>query len=175
MHAVSVRAQILARRTCDRLNDHGNYETWTETVDRAIQNRAWLWARATRCRNPEDVFGHPAHDAVYDTDRTVDRDARQELGELRQLMLDRAVLLAGRTPWLGGTPTARKRESSQFNCAFLEIEIVFDAVDAFWYLLQGTGVGFKPVAASQHGSSAHVPQLKIVPSAVETTEAEGPR
>ena len=140
---MSTRAKVLARRTYSRLKEDGTYESWEETIDRAIRHQAWLWARARRHPNPEDVFGGLFDDVISDAGRVLPREACEELGELQGLMRHRAALLAGRTLWLGGTETARRRESSQFNCAFLEIETVFDLVDAFWLLLQGCGVGFK--------------------------------
>ena len=97
MQPMSIRAQILARRTYHRLKDDGGYETWIETIDRVIRHQAWLWAGAIRCRNPEDVFDRPVDDRLSDAGRILDHHACQELGELRQLMLVRAALLADRT------------------------------------------------------------------------------
>ena len=37
------------------------------------------------------------------------------------------------------------------NCAFLEVRTIHDLVDAFWLLLQGCGVGFKPNAGALSG------------------------
>jgi adenosylcobalamin-dependent ribonucleoside-triphosphate reductase len=37
------------------------------------------------------------------------------------------------------------------NCSFLEVRTVHDLVDAFWLLLQGCGVGFKPIAGTLSG------------------------
>ena len=161
---MSVRAEILARRTYNRPKTDGTYETWSETIDRVVRHQAWLWARTVRSRYPEDVFDRPSGDPISDVGRVLGRDACEELDELRELMLDRAALLSGRTLWLGGTATARRRESSQFNCAFLEIETVYDAVDAFWLLLQGAGVGFKPVPGSLHGFCTYIPELKVISS-----------
>ena len=164
---MSVRAAVLARRTYNRPKDDGTYETWSETIDRVIRHQAWLWARARRHPTPMDVFNTSTGGSVDDARRVLPEDACRELAELRTLMLDRAALVAGRTLWLGGTDTARRRESSQFNCAFLEIETVFDFVDAFWLLLQGCGVGFKPVPGCLHGFATYIPRLTIVASARE--------
>ncbi len=175
---MSTRAAILARRTYSRLKDDGTYESWSETIDRTIRHQAWLWARARgqiqgNATNAETVFQDPTLDAVGDAGRILDDGACAELRELRSLMLDRAALLAGRTLWLGGTPTARRRESSQFNCAFLEVETVFDAVDAFWLLLQGCGVGYKPVPGCLFGFTTYVPKLTVIPSTRSTGPSEG--
>ena len=118
------------------------------------------------------MFHDPSDDAVADARRVLDDDACEELRELRGLMLDRAALLAGRTLWLGGTRTARRRESSQFNCAFLEVETVFDAVDAFWLLLQGCGVGYKPEPGCLFGFTTYIPKLTVIPSTRSSTGAE---
>lgn len=174
---MSTRAAILARRTYSRPKDDGTYESWSETIDRTIRHQAWLWARArshghTDAGEAEVVFHDPSPDPIADAGRVLDGEACEELRELRSLMFDRAALLAGRTLWLGGTETARRRESSQFNCAFLEVETVFDAVDAFWLLLQGCGVGFKPVPGCLFGFTTYIPELTVVPSTRHTTGVE---
>lgn len=115
----SVRSQLVARRTYNRpKNAVGTeFETWAETIDRVIGHQRWLWERAA---------GHELID-----------EQETELEELRQLMLERKSLVAGRTLWLGGTEVAKKRESSQFNCSFLRANTVHDVVSGFWLLLQG--------------------------------------
>ena len=95
----SVRAQVITRRTYNRPLNEG-YETWEQTVARVIEHQRWLWTRA----NPGGL--EP-------------KRAEYELEELRSLMLQRKVMLSGRTLWLGGTDIAKKREASQFNCAHL--------------------------------------------------------
>jgi ribonucleoside-triphosphate reductase len=87
-----------------------------------------------------------------------------ELNELRQLLLDRKVAVAGRTLWLGGTDVSRRREASMFNCSFTNVETVWDAVDVFWLLLQGCGVGFRPISGSLTGFRHVIPELKIIRS-----------
>lgn len=133
MHEPSTRARVVTRRTYNRpKDDEGTiFETWEQTVDRVIDHQQWLWERAKgdRLTNSEHA----------------------ELGELRQLMLDRKVSVSGRTLWLGGTDIAKTREASQFNCSFGRIETVHDVVDAFWLLLQGCGVGFEPVVGTLNG------------------------
>jgi len=129
----SFRAQLVTRRTYNRpLDPEGfSFETWEQTIDRVIRHQRWLWERAKGAG--------------------LDIPEISELEGLRRLLLDRKVGMAGRTLWLGGTEIARTREASQFNCAFTFIEDVYDVVDGFWLLLQGCGVGFKPVPGVLNG------------------------
>src|SRR5690606_23984267 len=41
---------------------------------------------------------------------------------------------------------------------------VYDVVDAYHLLLQGCGVGFRPVPGTLNGFSQVIPELRIVPS-----------
>jgi ribonucleoside-triphosphate reductase len=121
-----------------------NFETWQETVARVIDHQEWLWLRAK---------GDELNDHEY-----------AELYDLEQLMLDRKVLTSGRTLWLGGTDVAKTREASQFNCSFTCVETVYDVVDVLWLLLQGCGVGFKPVVGTLNGFSKPIKNIKTVRS-----------
>lgn len=134
----STRAQVVMRRTYNRpLNDEGSvFESWAQTIDRVISHQEWLWTRTA---------GRP-----------LKATERAELRELRQLMIDRKVLVSGRTLWLGGTEVSKTREASQFNCSFLRVETVHDMVDAQWLLLQGCGVGFEPVVGTLNGFAKEV-------------------
>jgi ribonucleoside-triphosphate reductase len=147
----SLRAQLITRRTYNRPKDDSGkvFETWQETVDRVIAHQAWLWERA----------------GTYHT------GIKDELNELRQLMLERKVLMSGRTLWLGGTDVAKKREASQFNCSFTNVETVQDCVDILWLLLQGCGVGFSPVVGQLTGFRKPIGQLEVLRS--ERTEKGG--
>ncbi len=142
----SVRAQIVPRRTYNRpLNAEGTlFETWEQTVDRVIGHQRWLWERALG--------------------RELDAEELMELAELRNLMVQRKVSVSGRTLWLGGTDIAKTREASQFNCAFLHIETVYDVVDALWLLLQGCGVGFRPIIGTLTGFMQRIPQIEVIRS-----------
>jgi ribonucleoside-triphosphate reductase len=144
--AVSTRAQVITRRTYNRpVSDDGKqFETWQETVARVIDHQQWLWERAV---------GRELNDVEYG-----------ELYDLEQLMLDRKVSMSGRTLWLGGTTVAKNREASQFNCSFTEVETVYDVVDVLWLLLQGCGVGFKPVVGTLNGFSKPIKNIKVVRS-----------
>lgn len=138
----SLRAQVITRRTYNRPLEEGGFETWEQTVDRVIGHQMWLWQRA-EC----------APVAL-----------ESELAELRTLMLERKVLTSGRTLWLGGTSVAKKREASQFNCSFTNIETVMDCVDALWLLLQGCGVGFRPVVGQLTGYSKRITDFEVIRS-----------
>jgi ribonucleoside-triphosphate reductase (formate) len=143
----SVRSQVVTRRTYNRpLNADGTeFESWAETVDRVIGHQEWLWKRA------QD-----------DTPLTFMQ--LMELEEFRRLMLDRKVLPAGRTLWLGGTEVARRREASMFNCSFTHVESVMDVVDCLWLLLQGCGVGFKPIVGQLTGFGNPIPEVEVIRS-----------
>jgi ribonucleoside-triphosphate reductase len=146
MAAVSTRAQVITRRTYNRptSDDGKQFETWQETVARVIDHQEWLWQRAA---------GRELTDVEYG-----------ELYDLEQLMLDRKVAMSGRTLWLGGTDVAKTREASQFNCSFTHVETVYDVVDCLWLLLQGCGVGFKPIVGTLNGFSKPIKNIRVVRS-----------
>ena len=139
---VSTRANIITRRTYNRpLNEEGTrFESWDETVERVINHQSWLWRRALKV---EDL----------------NEEQKLELEELRDLMLERKMSMAGRTLWLGGTDVGMKREASMFNCSFLRIQTVYDCVDALWLLLNGCGVGFSPSIGTLNGFSCVIPNI----------------
>jgi ribonucleoside-triphosphate reductase len=86
-------------------------------------------------------------------------------------MIERKVSMSGRTLWLGGTQIAKNREASQFNCSFTEVETVYDVVDVLWLLLQGCGVGFKPIVGTLNGFSKPIQNIEVVRS--QRTEKGG--
>lgn len=145
---MSFRSELLYRRTYSRpLDDEGLiFETWEQTIDRVIGHQRWLWDRA----NP---LYYEVSVAQYN-----------ELEELRQLMLDRKMLVSGRTLWLGGTEVAKRREASQFNCSFTNAETVYDIVDILWLLLQGCGVGFRPVVGQLTGFQQPIKDIEVIRS-----------
>lgn len=162
---VSTRAQVITRRTYNRpLNAEGTeFETWEETVERVIRHQRFLWERAKTAKILEEM---PLHDISSNLEEWVSLTDKeeQELDQLRLLLLDRKVAVAGRTLWLGGTEIARRREASMFNCSFTNVETVYDAVDVFWLLLQGCGTGFRPVSGTLTGFRNYIPELEIVRS-----------
>lgn len=146
----SLRSKVITRRTYNRpLDDSGEtFESWEQTVDRVIKHQRWLWNRA----------------ALDDTSDALVYTMTDELEELRQLMLERKVLMSGRTLWLGGTDVAKKREASQFNCSFTHVETVQDVVDVLWLLLQGCGVGFRPIVGQLTGFRKPLQSIKVIRS-----------
>ena len=146
MNTPSTRAQVITRRTYNRptSDDGKEFETWSETVARVIDHQQWLWERAV---------GRDLNDVEY-----------AELYDLEHLMLDRKVLMSGRTLWLGGTNVAKTREASQFNCSFTHVETIYDVVDVLWLLLQGCGVGFKPIVGTLNGFSKPIKNIYVVRS-----------
>jgi adenosylcobalamin-dependent ribonucleoside-triphosphate reductase len=142
----SLRSQLLMRRTYNRpLNDAGTvFETFEQTVDRVIGHQQWLWERA----KGDELFPWEL----------------AELEDLRTMMLERKVLMSGRTLWLGGTEVAKRREASQFNCSFTSVETVYDVVDVLWLLMQGCGVGFRPIVGQLTGFQKPIEELEIIRS-----------
>lgn len=151
----SLRSQLLLRRTYNRpLDDAGTkFETFEQTVDRVINHQRWLWDRA-------DNHGATSY------------EKGAELDELRQLMLERKVLMSGRTLWLGGTDVAKRREASQFNCSFTHVETVYDVVDVLWLLMQGCGVGFRPIVGQLTGFQKPIKELEIIRSTRTAKDGE---
>lgn len=143
---VSFRAQMVTRRTYNRpKNEEGTeFETWTETVDRVIGHQEWLWTEQVK--------------------RPLTPSELDELFELSNLLMQRKSLLAGRTLWLGGTDIAKTRAASQFNCAYTNVETIYDVVDVLWLLLQGCGVGFRPIVGSLTGFTARIDDVEIIRS-----------
>jgi ribonucleoside-triphosphate reductase len=165
MTTPSTRAQVITRRTYNRpLNSEGTvFETWKETVERVANHQRFLWERAKTHNLLPDV---PLHDVVRESKDWVSLDSKEELElqELKTLLYERKIAVAGRTLWLGGTDIARRREASMFNCSFTNVETVYDMVDAFWLLLQGCGVGFRPISGSLTGFRKYIPELEIIRS-----------
>ncbi len=142
----SIRAQIIERRTYLRpTNKEGTeFETPRQAWRRVINHQKWLWVRA----KGEDL----------------NTDELAELEELYGLFLSHKVTVSGRTRWLGGTEVAKRREASQFNCAFTTVQTVHDVVDTIWLLLQGCGVGFRGAVGVLNGFVAPIDELVIIRS-----------
>ena len=142
----SLRSQLITRRTYNRpLDEKGVvFETWEQTVDRVIGHQEWLWNRSSGTE--------------------LNSNKHSELEELRNLMLERKVLMSGRTLWLGGTEVAKRREASQFNCSFTHVETVYDVVDVLWLLMQGCGVGFRPIIGQLTGFQKPIKDIEVIRS-----------
>lgn len=140
------RANATALRTYHRPVKEGEnlLESWEQVVDRVVSHQRWLWER---------VLHRELHEREI-----------HELEEVRQLILTRRIAAAGRTLWLGGTELSRTRESCMFNCAFTHVETVYDVVDTLWLLLQGCGVGFKPVTGMLNGFRRPLTEIVVIRS-----------
>ena len=138
------RSEVVVRRTYSRPKDEDetSFESWEEIVDRVIGHQRWLWERAQG-----DSLGISQ---IF------------ELQRLKKIMLEKKASCSGRTLWLGGTDVAKRREASQFNCSFTEVETVYDVVDVLWLLLQGCGVGFKPVIGTLNGFFSPIKDIEVV-------------
>lgn len=154
-----MRAAIVEARTYLRpLNPEGTmFETVEQAADRIIGHQRWLWERAKGGM----IFTGSGEKKVWEL-VPLNASEEAELQELRQLFLDRKITVSGRTRWLGGTEIARTRESSNFNCSFIEIRTVHDVVDALWLLLQGCGVGFKPVPGVLNGFKRPIHDVQVI-------------
>ncbi len=141
------RAMATALRTYHRPLKEGStlLESWEQVVERVINHQRWLWERAL-------------------SGRLLNEREEHELEELRVLLLNRAITPAGRTLWLGGTSLSRKRESCMFNCSFTHVETVYDVVDILWLLLQGCGVGFKPITGTLNGFRCPLKEITVIRS-----------
>jgi ribonucleoside-triphosphate reductase (formate) len=147
MSQPSLRAQLITRRTYNRpLDESGKtFETWEQTVERVVSHQSWLWERALN-------------------GKAMTYEMHNELSEMRKLMLERKISMSGRTLWLGGTSVAQSREASQFNCSFTHVETVQDVVDVLWLLLQGCGVGFRPIVGQLTGFRKPISNIEIINS-----------
>lgn len=154
LYQPSARAQVLTRSRYNRPLDEQEtvFETWDQSLDRVIGHQRWMWSRA----QGDDL----------------DPWQEEELAELRTIMFNRQALVAGRTLWLGGTELVTRREASMFNCSFLEVRTVHDIVDAFWLLLQGCGVGFKPSSGVLSGFVRKM-EIEIVRSTKAVADGKG--
>ncbi len=142
----SARAMITERRTYLRpLDEDGlRFETPAQMLDRVISHQRWLW---------ENQIG-----------RKLNWREEDELLELRLLMEASKVSMSGRVKWMGGTELVKERASAAFNCSFTNVLTPADLVDVFWLLLQGCGVGFKPIPGLLTGFSTNLKTVEIVPS-----------
>jgi len=143
---LKTRGEVVVRRTYSRpLNEEGTImETWEDVIARVKGHQKWLWERAKGTE--------------------LNSDELEELDRLEELMLQKKVLSSGRTLWLGGTDISKTRESSQFNCSFTNVETLYDVVDVLWLLLQGCGVGFKPVVGTLNGFMKPIPEIEVIRS-----------
>ena len=141
---MKTRSDVVVRRTYARpINeDETEFESWEDICTRVEGHQRWLWERAKGAK--------------------LSNKDKLELKEFKQLMVDRKVSVSGRTLWLGGTKVAQNREASQFNCSFTEVETVYDVVDVLWLLMQGCGVGFKPIVGTLNGFFKPIKDVNVI-------------
>jgi ribonucleoside-triphosphate reductase (formate) len=146
MSELTPRALATSYRTYHRPKEDGGVllESWEDVVARVIDHQRWLWERALK--------------------RTLNAQEESELTELQKMIILRKMCPAGRTLWLGGTELSRKRESCMFNCSYTHVETVYDVVDVLWLLLQGCGVGFKPITGTLNGFRIPLNHIHVVRS-----------
>lgn len=146
MSKPTARAMATALRTYHRPVKEGEptLESWDQVVERVISHQQWLWERA---------LGRSLNDREY-----------HELEECRALIYERKMMPAGRTLWLGGTELSRRRESCMFNCSYTHVETVYDLVDVLWLLLQGCGVGFRPITGTLNGFRRPLQEIQVIRS-----------
>jgi len=139
----SFRAQLVFKRSYCRpyLND---FEKKKDVVLRVLRHQKWLWERALG--------------------KELNNSQIIELVEMGKLIMEGKAGVSGRTLWLGGTDLSKLIEATQFNCAFTQLNTVYDAVDLFWLLLQGCGVGFKPEVGTLTGFKRHINEIEVVRS-----------
>ncbi len=142
----TARAMATALRTYHRPIKEGDslLESWEQVVDRVVGHQRWLWERALG--------------------RALNEREESELDDLQRMIYGRYIAPAGRTLWLGGTELSRTRESCMFNCSFTHIETVYDVVDCLWLLLQGCGVGFRPITGTLNGFRRPLQEIKVIRS-----------
>lgn len=141
----STRSKLVVQRTYARpLNEEETkFESWTDICKRVVyKHQRWLWERQ---------LGRDLNQSEY-----------EELDEFYKLMVERKVSTSGRTLWLGGTEVSKRRESSQFNCSFTNVETVYDIVDVLWLLMQGCGVGFRPVVGTLTGFMHKIEEVQVI-------------
>lgn len=140
------RAMATSLRTYHRPVREGDtlLESWDQVVERVVGHQRWLWERALN--------------------RSLNEREENELTELRMLIAGRYIAPAGRTLWLGGTELSRMRESSMFNCSYTHVETVYDVVDVLWLLLQGCGVGFRPITGMLNGFRRPLQEIQVIRS-----------
>lgn len=164
----STRARILERRTYLRpKNEDGtDFETSGEMLDRVIGHQRWLWERAKGALVREVADTRP-DDATSRSHAPVPLTEAEEgeLAELRALLALKLVSVSGRVKWMGGTDLVKARASGAFNCSFTTVNTPADLVDVFWLLLQGCGVGFKPITGLLTGFAPTLSRITVIGSA----------
>lgn len=159
----SPRAQFVEHRTYLRPVVEGGdvLETPAQALDRQIGHQRYLWEEAKAKRYKHHLAGidelSPMEQAEiehnYAQMSKLSPFEEEELDALRKLLSEHKASLSGRVRWMAGTDVIRERASAAFNCSFTEVKLPADLVDVFWLLLQGCGVGFRPLTGMLTGFS----------------------
>ena len=109
-------------------------------------------------KNQETNFGkrsQPLHSAVFST---WDEPMRVRAIEEREVEDVWCCTVPGEESFLleGGVVTS--------NCSFTQVETVMDVVDVLWLLLQGCGVGFRPIVGQLTGYQKPIQKLTVIRS-----------
>jgi adenosylcobalamin-dependent ribonucleoside-triphosphate reductase len=108
-------------RTYSRwLEDKQRRETWRETAHRVVDYSMAL-------------YNGPANK------QELEKEAEQMFDALFNLK----VFTAGRTLWIGGTESAKRFGSANYNCSFVVFDKLSAFTDLFHLLMVGAGVGFR--------------------------------
>lgn len=100
--------------------DKKRRETWRETVERVVNYSMSLYT------GPASL-----------------QTLRSEAEQLFDALFNLRVFTAGRTLWIGGTESARRFGSANFNCSFVVMDQLSSFTDLFHLLMVGAGVGFR--------------------------------
>lgn len=98
--------------------EKGRRESWPEAVERVIEYFHW---------HVNTILNVPAGTVNF--------------AMLRSALLKREALPAMRVLQMAG-PAAKRCQVSCFNCSYLSVSSIRDFSEAFYILMQGTGVGF---------------------------------
>jgi hypothetical protein len=127
-------AKIVYRRTYAR-KDTGLVENWPETVERALQGNFRKVLERSELR----------------------KEAQEEMGIMRKLMLERKSGPAGRGYWFSGAPAHSKIGGVALNnCWFVTSEAWENLVIAMDLLMLGGGVGM----SVEHQFTSKLPRIK---------------
>jgi ribonucleoside-triphosphate reductase len=170
----SPRAHFVEHRTYLRPRVDGGdiLETPSEALDRQIGHQRYLWENAKRARyehlltdiDESSPLEHVEIKANFEALAKLSAFEEEELDKLHALLASHKASLSGRVRWMAGTDVIKERPSAAFNCSFSEIKLPADLVDAFWLLLQGCGVGFRPVTGMLTGFAEEIPEVVFVGS-----------
>ncbi len=143
----TVRAMAVDLRTYHRVKD-GIIETWEDVCDRV---RSHIVHQYLKCLGPS---------------ARLTQTQTAEIDELMNLIYNRKVAPAGRTLFLGGTElvTKKNRESTQFNCSFLELNSPNTFRELAHLLMQGCGVGFENIENTMTGFKHKIDSIEMIRS-----------